>query len=269
MGTLWVAYPQFGNMPSKLDTQKLADDLYVIHNDFVPGNTTALVTNEGVVLVDDKFPVDADNIVAEVKKITNQPIKYVVNTHYHMDHSGGNAVLQKLGVQVVSSEQSHDYQVDKKQPGVSNVAFKDHMHIYLGGKNVELYYFGKAHTGGDVVAYFPADRVLSMGDMFTFGDATPELIDYTGGGSAKEWTTTVDQALKLDFDKVVPGHGVVTNKAEVVKFRASTVKLNTQVHQMLEAKKTRADIEAMLRKDFHFADLHVGASLDGLMTELR
>jgi len=269
MGTLWVAYPQFGNTPAKLDTVKLADDLYVIHNDFVPGNTTALITNEGVVLVDDKFPVDTDNIVAAVKKITNQPIKYVINTHYHMDHSGGNANLQKMGVQVVASEQSRRYQVEKNQPGLTNIAFKDHMHIYLGGKNVELFYFGKSHTGGDVVVWFPQDRVLSMGDMFTFGDATPELIDYAGGGSAKEWTATVDQALRLDFDKVVPGHGVVTNKAEVVKFRASTVKLASQVHQMLVDKKSRGDIEAMLRKDFHFADLHVGASLDGLMSEMR
>ena len=109
--------------------------------------------------------------------------------------------------------------------------------MYLGGKNVELYYFGKSHTGGDIVAYFPADRAIAMGDMFTFGDATPELIDYAGGGSAKEWTATVDQALKLDFDKVVPGHGVVTNKAEVVKFRASSLRLTQAVHGMLEAKK--------------------------------
>jgi cyclase len=267
-GGIWVAYTQ-GPQPSKLTTQKIADNLYVIHNDFVPGNTTALVTNEGVILVDDKFPQDADNIVAEVKKITNQPIKYVVNTHYHMDHSGGNAKLQQMGVQVVTSEQTRAYQVEKKQPGLSNVTFERHAHLYLGGQNVELYYFGKSHTGGDTVAYFPAQRVMAMGDMFTFGDATPELIDYAGGGSAKEWTATVGEALKFDIDKVVPGHGDVTTKAELAKFQQSTIKLNNSVHDMIVAKKTRADIEAMLRKDFHFADLHVGASLDGLMVELR
>src|SRR5215510_11946234 len=81
-------HAQFGNAPSKLNTIKITDDLYVIHNDFVPGNTTALVTNEGVLLVDDKFEIDFPNIVAEVKKLTNQPIKYVINTHHHADHSG-------------------------------------------------------------------------------------------------------------------------------------------------------------------------------------
>ena len=270
LGGVWVAYTQPGGPPaSKLTTHKLADDLYVIHNDFVPGNTTALVTNEGVVLVDDKFPADVDNIVAEVKKFTPQPIKYVVNTHHHFDHSGGNAKLQMAGVQAVTSEQARRYMVDGKQAGVSNIAFADHMHIYLGGKNVELYYYGKAHTGGDIVAYFPAQRVIAMGDMFTFGDATPQLIDYAGGGSAKEWTATVDRALRLDFATVVPGHGVVTTKAELAKFRESTVTLRNKVHDMLQAKNSRADIEKMLRADFHFADLHVGASLDGLMAELR
>src|SRR6516225_11565375 len=97
-----VAYlhAQFGNAPSKLNTIKITDDLFVIHNDFVPGNTTALVTNEGVLLVDDKFEIDFPNIVAEVKRLTSQPIKYVVNTHHHADHSGSNAKMQAISVQV-------------------------------------------------------------------------------------------------------------------------------------------------------------------------
>ncbi len=71
-GALFTAYTQFGNQPSKLNTIKLKDDLYVIHNDFVPGNTTALITNDGVLLVDDKFEIDHDGIMAELKKITEQ-----------------------------------------------------------------------------------------------------------------------------------------------------------------------------------------------------
>src|SRR5438552_1455427 len=109
MAALCVVYvhAQFCSAPSKLNTVRIADDLFVIHNDFVPGNTTALVTNEGVILVDDKFEIDFANIVAEVKKLTNQPIKYVVNTHHHGDHSGSNAKMQAMNVQVVASEQAH------------------------------------------------------------------------------------------------------------------------------------------------------------------
>ena len=117
--------------------------------------------------------------------------------------------------------------------------------------------------------YFPAQRVIAAGDMFTFGDATPLLIDYSGGGSAKEWTTTLEGALKLDFDRVVPGHGLVTTKAELQKFRTNTVTLRSKVHEMLVAKKSRADIEKMLRADFHFGDLHIGRSLDGMIAELQ
>ena len=271
LGGVWLAYTQQGAPPaSKLTTQKLADDLYVIHNDFVPGNTTALITNQGVVLVDDKYEVDHDNIMAELKKITSQPVKYVVNTHHHVDHAGGNVALQMMGAQLVSSEQARRYMVDQKQPGLTNVAFRDHMHIYLGGKNIELFYFGRSHTGGDVVAYFPDHRAIAMGDMFTFGDDVAQLIDYANGGSAKEWTATVNRALQLDFDTVVPGHGVVTNRAQLTKFRDSTLTLRNKVHAMIVAKNSRDDIEKMLRADFHYSDGHIGnGRLEGLMAELR
>jgi cyclase len=274
-GTMVVAmcvayvHAQFGTTASKLNTVKIADDLFVIHNDFVPGNTTALITNEGVVLVDDKFEVDFANIVAEVKKLTPQPIKYVINTHHHGDHSGSNAKMLALNVQVVASEQARENMVDGKLPGLPTMVFDHHAHIYLGGKNVELYHFGRSHTNGDVVVLFPAQRTLAAGDMFTFGDDVPELIDYAGGGSAKEWTTTLDGALKLDFNAVVPGHGVVTTKAEMANFRTSTVSLQTKVHSMLVAKKSKAEIEVMLSKYFHYADLHVMFGLDGLMKEMK
>ena len=195
----YVRAQQFGNQPAKLNIVKVKDDLFVIHNDFVPGNTTALVTDEGVVLVDDKFEQDAPNILSLLKTVTNQPVKYVVNTHHHGDHSGGNARMQIAGAQLIASEQARRYMVDGKQPGQPGVTFVDRALIHLGGKAVELYYFGRAHTGGDVFAYFPADRVLASGDAFTFGAATPQLVDYQNGGSAKDWTATLDRALQLDF----------------------------------------------------------------------
>ena len=118
-------------------------------------------------------------------------VKYVINTHHHGDHSGGNARLQQLNVQVVASEQAREHMVDAKQPGLPNITVDRRAQIYLGGKKVEIHYFGRAHTSGDVVAYFPAHRTLAAGDMFTFGDATPQLIDYAGGGSANGWSSSV------------------------------------------------------------------------------
>jgi cyclase len=269
-GALWVAYvhgQQFGQTAAKLTTVKVRDDLYVIHNDFVPGNTTVLVTNAGVVLVDDKFEVDHDAIMTELKKITSQPVKYVINTHHHGDHSGGNARMQLMNVVVVASEQARENMVEGKQPGLPAVTVDRHAHIYLGGKSAEIYYFGRSHTNGDVVVYFPAQRALAAGDMFTFGDATPELIDYSGGGSSREWTSTLDSALQLDFDTVVPGHGTVTTKPEMRKFRDSTLKLRSRVHDLIVQKKTRDDIAKMLAAEFHWADLHMARGLDGVIAE--
>jgi len=267
-GGAWIAYTQ-APQPSKLTTIKLTDDLYVIHNDYVPGNTTCLITNEGVILVDDKFPQDADNIVAEVKKLSAQPIKYVISTHHHGDHTGGNPRLQQLGAQVISTEEARQNMIDGKQPGLPAVTFEHHASLWLGGKDVEMYHFGRAHTNGDAVVLFPAQRVLAAGDMFTYGDDVPELIDYAGGGSGKEWTSTLDSALKLNFDRVVPGHGNVTTRQEMQKYRQGTLNLRNSVHEMIVQKKTKADVEKMLRSQFHFADLHVTRSLDGLMVEMQ
>src|ERR1051325_5171432 len=144
-GGVYVRAP-LGDKPSKLDVVKLKDDLFVIHNDYVPGNTTVMVTNEGVIMVDDKFEIDSANILAEVKKITNQPVKYVINTHHHGDHSGGNAKLQATGAQVVTSWQARQNMVDGKQPGLSNITIENKASLYLGGKRVDLFYFGRGHT---------------------------------------------------------------------------------------------------------------------------
>jgi len=262
-------YGQPGTTPAMLDTVKLADDLYVIHNDFVPGNTTALVTTAGVILVDDKYDVDLPNVVAALKKVTPQPIRYVVNTHYHADHSGGNAKLQALGAQAVSSLKARERMVAGKQPGLTDLTFDQRMQLRLGGKEVDLYYFGRAHTDGDIVALFPQHRVLAAGDIFAFGDRTPELIDYAGGGSAGAWPATLDRALALTFDRVVPGHGVVTTRAEMKKFRDSTEALFTRVRTMNREKKSKAEIEKMLRTDFKWADLHVQFGLDGVIAEAK
>jgi len=260
---------QFGDKPAKLDVVKLKEDLFVIHNDYVPGNTTVMVTNEGLILVDDKFEIDHASILAEVKKISSQPVKYVINTHHHGDHSGGNAKLQALGAQVVSSWQARQQMVDGKQPGLSNITIDNKASLYLGGKRVDLFYFGRGHTNGDIVALFPAQRVLASGDLFTIGDTTPELVDYPGGGSAKQWPQTIEGVLSLDFDQVVPGHGTVGTKADMRKFHDTAVRLRTRVHDMIVEKKSKDEIGKMLTAEFHYADFHLGMSLDGLLVELR
>ena len=255
--------------PAELDLITVQDDLFVIQNEFVPGNVTALVTDEGVVLVDDKFEVDYENILEMLSTVTDQPVRYVINTHHHGDHTGGNAIAQQMGVQVIASEQARRYMASGNLPGAPTITYQDRAFVHLGGKTVELHYFGRAHTSGDTFVYFPEHRVLATGDAFTQGRATPQLIDYQGGGSAREWPATLDAALRLDFDTVIPGHGNVTDKVEMRAFRDSTEQVVTRVSQMLSEQRTADEIGEVLQSELQGAQMVFPGLLDGLLVELR
>jgi cyclase len=264
-----IASAQLGQ-PAKLDLVKVNDDIYVIHNDYVPGNITALVTDDGVLLVDTKYAVDYENVEAMLRTVTDKPIVYVINTHFHDDHSGANQMFQAEGARVVASENARKQMVKaRRSEGLPDVTIGDGGTVYIGGKRVELYYFGRAHTDGDIVALFPDYGVMASGDIYANDPGTPEYVDYGGGGSARDWPATLTGALTLDFDTVVPGHGTVATHADMAGFRDDTKRLADMVHSMLQQGKSRADVEAMLRNEFHFADFQINGSLDGIMNELR
>lgn len=263
------AQAQFGTEAVELELIKVKDDLYVIHGAYVPGNVTALITNEGVILVDDDFAVDHDNLMKKLREVTNQPVKYVINTHFHNDHSGGNAKLKAEGTIAVASVAARTRMFAASPQDAANIAVEPRGAVYLGGKVAEIYYFGRGHTDGDVVVLFPHDRTLAAGDLFTHGEGLPQLVDHAGGGSAKEWTGTLDKVLALDFDSVVPGHGTVTNKQAVREARASSQRMTEMLTQMVKQNRSKADIEAVLRKEFGFQDFHIMMSLDGLINEMK
>jgi cyclase len=263
------AQAQFGTAPVDLELIKVKDDLYVIHGAYVPGNVTALITNEGVILVDDDFDVDHDNLMKKLREVTNQPVKYVINSHYHNDHSGGNAKLKAEGTLAVASIAARTRMMAASPQDAANITVEPRGAVYLGGKVAEIYYLGRGHTDGDVVVLFPHDRTLAAGDLFTHGEGLPQLVDHAGGGSQKEWTATLDKVLALDFDAVVPGHGTVTNKQAVREARDLSQRETEVLTQMVKQNRSPADIEAVLRKEFGFQDFHIMMSLNGLISEFR
>jgi glyoxylase-like metal-dependent hydrolase (beta-lactamase superfamily II) len=260
---------QFGAEPAELDLVRVTDDIYVLHNAFVPGNITALVTDEGVLLVDTKYSIDYDNVAAMLETVTDQPIRYVINTHFHDDHSGANQIFQSDGARVFAAENARLQMIDAgRSEGLPDLTIEDRATIHIGGKSVELYYFGRSHTDGDIVVLFTEAGVLAAGDMYANDPGTPEYIDYAGGGSAVEWPRTLTRALNLDFETVVPGHGTVAPKTEMAAFRDETARLAEMVQSMIRAGRARDDIAAMLRSEFGFEDFHL-SSLDGLIVELQ
>lgn len=265
-----LASAQFGSEPSELELIQIRDDMYVISNPAVPGLVTALVTDEGVLLVDNKFEIDHDNIMELLRSVTDQPVKYVVNTHYHGDHSGGNAKMQALDAIAVSSDEARARMVATNQPGLPDVTVSDRAAIYIGGKTVEVHSVGPAHTNGDVVVLFPDHGVLATGDIFANGEGTSaQLVDHAGGGSAKEWPKAVEAALELEFETVVPGHGLVSTRADLEAYLDRTKRFSAVLSELVSQGRSRDEIETVVRQDFAWEDFHVQMALDGLIEEFR
>lgn len=218
---LWLVWSQQQRQP--LTMEKVTDNLYVIVGN--GGNVAAMPTSEGVLLVDDKFAQDAPDILAKVKTISDKPVRYVLNTHQHGDHTGGNEAMM-ASAEIVIHKNARANMVEGKMPGLPHITFSDETQIFLGGKEVRARHLGRGHTNGDAVIYFPSERVLHTGDLFVSGAAP--FIDYSAKGSIVEWDRTIEQALQYDFDKVIPGHGPVSTKADLVKWRQTLAQLRSK-----------------------------------------
>jgi len=188
------------------------------------GNSTLRVTSEGLILVDGKLPGEANYnaLMALIRSVSEQPVKYLIVTHHHADHTGNNQRFLDAGVQVVATENLKKNLVTYEftpKPAPPSITYPGAEYtIRLGGDTVELHHFGNAHTSGDTVVYFPALKVVSLSDVVTTGKTGP-LIDYAGGGSALDWTNVLAAILKLDFDAAIPGNGEVLTKADVAAYK--------------------------------------------------
>jgi len=267
----WIAYTQNQGRAPGLTLNKIKGDLYEIEGD--GGNVAVYVTGEGVVLVDDKFEQDFEGIMAKVKSVTDQPVKYVLTTHHHSDHSGGNVKFLPTA-EIISTANARANIVNHKQPNApadmapARVVFDQECSVYLGGKEVRARYFGRGHTNGDAVIYFPALRTVHTGDLMAGN--TP-LIDYTGGGSLKSWAQTLDGVLQLDFDTVIPGHGPVTDKAGLQKYRDNVEKLCNRATGLIREGKTQDEVGKVMIAEFGWSPngMQMSWSLPGMMAELK
>jgi cyclase len=263
----WMARTQAPQSPAQLTLEKVKDNLYVIIGD--GGNVAVYVTDEGVILVDDKFERDAADIMAKVKSLTDKPVKYVLNTHQHGDHTGGNQKLLDASAEIISQKNARANMVATKMPGAPRVSFTDETEVFLGGHEVRAHYYGRGHTNGDAMIYFPELKVIHTGDLFTNG---APFIDYSANASAVEWPKTIDNVLKSDwdFDIVIPGHGPVSKRADLIKYRDKFVAMNDRVSGLLRGGKNKDDVKAVLVSDFGWQATGLGAnSIDGLIAELK
>ena len=250
----------------------LKDGLYVIEaplNGAEGPNVAVYVTSEGVVVVDDWFDQSYEQVAARVKAVTDQPIKYVVKTHSHANDTDEHRKLLP-SVEVVTSVNSRKHMVDAKMAAPPAIAFSREASLFLGGKEIRLLHVGRAHTDGDVVVYFPAERALYVGDLMSATNGvTNPAVDYSSGGSLEEWPRTLDQVLQLDFQIVIPGTGYgATDKIALVAHRNKVEVVRDRVRGMVHENKSKDEIRQVLTSEFAFKPVNLHG-LDGMMVEFK
>jgi glyoxylase-like metal-dependent hydrolase (beta-lactamase superfamily II) len=234
------------------------------------GNSVVRVTNDGIVVVDTKNPGEANynGLMDQIKTVSMQPVKYVVVTHIHSDHSGNVEAFLKSGAQVVVHEnfiKNIDTYTGAK-PAKPNVTYAKDYSIKLGSAEVaHVYHFDSGHTSGDSIVYFPDVGVVAMGDELS----TNTNCDYPQGGSIPGWAKSLDAVLKLNFDTAIAGHGndpmtkadlqtLKTKMDSITKNAIELVKKGTPKDQLvaqIQAADANATVGAVLQNNAGRIDL--------------
>jgi len=244
-----------------ITTQKLSDGMYMLLGP--GGNIGVCVGDDGVFVIDDKFARFADQIISQIKGITDQPIRYVVNTHYHGDHSGANAQMKAVGATIMAHEnvrkrmgmtfenKAFGRTVKATDPSLwPTLTFSEKATLHFNGQTVTVIYTPNAHTDGDSIIFFKEANLLHMGDNF-FNGMFP-YIDIDGGGSLQGMIASHETALSLINDEttIIPGHGPLAVKADLIKTQDMLKDIQKRVESEISKGATLDDIlEKDLLKD--------------------
>jgi cyclase len=244
---------QFENVT--INTIKLTDSIYMLEGS--GGNIIVSVGQDGVFMVDDQFAPLTEKIKEAILKITDQPVKFVINTHLHPDHVGGNENLGELGAIIVShdnvrkrlsTEQFSEFFKrtipSMPEKGLPIVTFSDNMTAYQNGDEIKIIHVDNGHTDGDSIVYFTKNNVIHVGD--DFNDKSYPFIDISSGGSIDGLISSLETISSIinDETKVVSGHSEISNKTKVNEFTNMLKDVRENVNQMIESGKSLEEIIA-------------------------
>ena len=264
--------PEFSTVEIK--TTDLGNRMFMLEGE--GGNVVVAVTDDGVIMIDDQFAELHDKLKAAIAKVSGQPIRYVVLTHFHRDHTGGNEAFARDGATIVAHETiksrlaagTMNGLTGNKVPPAPAVAlpsqtFKDAMTLRLGGRTAELKHLANVHTDGDTTIYFSDARVYVTGDIVFFG-RYPN-IDFANNGSIDGMIRGVDQVLAFATDdmKIVPGHGPVGTKAQIREYRQMLVDARERVAKAIAAGMTEDQVVAAKPNADYDAKLRLNAQQAG------
>lgn len=233
----------------EIKTIKLGDTLYMLMGE--GGNIGVSAGADGVYLIDDQYAPLSEKIMAAVKAISDKPINYVVNTHWHGDHTGGNENFGKAGATIIA----HEAVRARMEKGGELAAFKmvvppaaagalpvitfsDKAALHLNGETSNLIHVDPAHTDGDTIIHWPAANIIHTGDTFVNGFFP--FVDISSGGRLDGIIKSADMVLALadDKTKIIPGHGPLATKADLARFRAMLATVRERVTAAKAAGKT-------------------------------
>lgn len=215
------------------------------------GNMAVSWGDDATFLVDDQFAPLTPKIVAAIAKLTPHATRYVINTHYHGDHSGGNENFGNAGAVIVAHENVRRRMSTEQFSKVFNrstppspkvalpvVTFSDGVSFHQNGEDIAVFHVDQAHTDGDGIVWFKGANVIHMGDTF-FRDRYP-FIDVDGGGSIDGMVAAADRVLGIidDNTKVIPGHGELSTKADLRKYRDVLAAARDRVKKLIAEGKT-------------------------------
>lgn len=229
-------------------------------------NAGVIVTDAGLIVVDTLISAkEAQRFIADIKAISNKPVKYVINTHFHLDHTFGNSEFKKMGAAIIAQERDKAALAQKGEETLKNAAafgltpeamqgteialptlsFRDMMTIDLGGVEVQLMYGGPSHSAGSILVYLPGEKVMFAGDIL-FTDVHPYMAD----GEILEWLAALDFIQTLGEITIIPGHGPLSGKKDVVDMKAYLLtfdqKAKELVAQSSDVDKMAADLKTAL-----------------------
>ncbi len=221
---------------------KIADNVYsyvdVKHgspaNSF-GANAGIIVGRDGIIVIDTLISAkEAQRFISDIRKVSDKPVKYVINTHYHLDHSFGNAEFEKMGAIIISHESDRINLQNNGEAALKNagaygltendmegtklaypsLTFPYRMYINVDGQEVDLIYPGPSHTTGSIIVYLPEKKILFAGDIL-FTGYHPFLAE----GDIKSWIKALDSIMSMDADVIIPGHGPVSGKKDLKEMK--------------------------------------------------
>lgn len=235
----------------QITSTKLTDNYYMLKGR--GGNIGLLIGEDGVLMIDDQFAPLTPKILAAIKKITPKPVSYLLNTHWHGDHTGGNLNMRKEGATIVSHENvrkrmSKDQvvrgRIKKASPkeALPVLTFTEDMMFHYNSDDILFTHVHNAHTDGDAIVYFTKNNIIHTGDTYFQGKFP--YIDLDSGGSIDGYIDGISKIIMLadEHTQIMPGHGKVADKQELIAYKKMLVALRDAVQAEIDKGKTLEEV---------------------------